>query len=124
MRLYGPVVPSSSGLSGLASWQNWVFSGMSLRLPADLLDRFADEATRLLALTYLDEIALAERRLADPQDAEALHDFRVALRRLRSCIRAYRNELKGSVSKRMRRSLRELMLVTNEGRDAEVHLEW
>jgi CHAD domain-containing protein len=97
---------------------------MGLRLPADLLDRYADEACRLLALTYLDEIALAERRLSDPQDAEALHDFRVALRRLRSCTRAYRNELKGSVSKRMRRSLRELMLVTNEGRDAEVHLEW
>jgi CHAD domain-containing protein len=97
---------------------------MSLRLPADLLDRFADEACRLLALTYLDEAALTERRLADPQDLEALHDFRVALRRLRSCTRAYRDELKGSVSKRMRRSLRELMLVTNEGRDAEVHLDW
>jgi CHAD domain-containing protein len=97
---------------------------MTARLPADLLDRSADESSRLLALTYLDETALAERRLADPLDTEALHDFRVALRRLRSCTRAYRTELKGSVSKKMRRRLRKLTLATNAGRDAEVHLRW
>jgi CHAD domain-containing protein len=97
---------------------------MTARLPTDLLDRSADESSRLLALTYLDEIELAHRRLEDPLDTEALHDFRVALRRLRSCIRAYRTELKGSVSKQMRRRLRELTLATNAGRDAEVHLGW
>ena len=97
---------------------------MAARLPTDLLDRSADEASRLLALTYLDEAALAESRLADPLDTEALHDFRVGLRRLRSCTRAYRTELQGSVSKRMRRRLRKLTLATNAGRDAEVHLGW
>lgn len=97
---------------------------MTARLPTDLLDRSAAESSRLLALTYLDEIELAERRLADPLDAEALHDFRVALRRLRSCTRAYRTELKGSVSRKMRRRLRKLTLATNAGRDAEVHLSW
>lgn len=97
---------------------------MTARLPTDLLDRSADEASRLLALSYLDEAALAERRLADRLDTEALHDFRVALRRLRSCTRAYRTELQGSVSKRMRRRLRKLTLATNAGRDAEVRLGW
>ena len=97
---------------------------MTARLPTDLLDRSADEASRLLALTYLDEIGLAEGRLADPLDTEALHDFRVGLRRLRSCTRAYRTELQGSVSKQMRRRLRKLTLATNAGRDAEVHLSW
>ena len=97
---------------------------MTARLPTDLLDRSADEASRLLALTYLDEAAVAESRLADPLDTEALHDFRVGLRRLRSCTRAYRTELQGSVSKRMRRRLRKLTLATNAGRDAEVHLGW
>lgn len=97
---------------------------MAARLPTDLLDRSADEASRLLALTYLDEAALAERRLADPLDTEALHDFRVGLRRLRSCTRAYRTQLQGSVSKSMRRRLRKLTLATNAGRDAEVHLGW
>ena len=97
---------------------------MTARLPSDLLDRSADESSRLLALTYLDEIELARRRLVDPLDAEALHDFRVGLRRLRSCTRAYRTELKDSVSKAMRRRLKKLTLATNAGRDAEVHLGW
>jgi len=97
---------------------------MTARLPIDLLDRSADEAARLLALTYLDEIGLAEGRLADPLDTEALHDFRVALRRLRSCTRAYRTELGGSVSKPMRARLRKLTLATNASRDTEVHLSW
>lgn len=97
---------------------------MTARLPTDLLDRSAPEASRLLALSYLDEIEVAERRLADPLDTDALHDFRVALRRLRSCTRAYRTELKDSVSKKMRRRLRKLTLATNAGRDAEVHLSW
>jgi CHAD domain-containing protein len=97
---------------------------MSLRLPSDLLRRSAEEASRLVALAYLDEIARAEPRLADPLDAEALHDFRVGLRRLRSCTRAYRTQLKGSVSKKMRRRLRDLTQATNAGRDAEVQLAW
>ena len=95
-----------------------------MRLPSDLLRRSAEEGARLVALAYLEEIGLAERRLADPHDSEALHDFRVGLRRLRSCIRAYRSQLKGSVSKKLRRRLRDLTLSTNPGRDIEVQLEW
>jgi CHAD domain-containing protein len=97
---------------------------MSIRLPTDLLRRSADEGSRLLALAYLDEIGSAERRLADPLDSEALHDFRVGLRRLRSCTRAYRPHLKGSLSKKMRRQLRDLTTATNPGRDTEVKLAW
>jgi CHAD domain-containing protein len=97
---------------------------MAGRLPADLLSRSAEEGARLVAMTYLDEIAQAERRLADSEDAEALHDFRVGLRRLRSCIRAYRASLEGSVSKRTRRRLRDLTLATNADRDSEVKLAW
>jgi CHAD domain-containing protein len=97
---------------------------VSVRLPSDLLRRSAEEGSRLLALAYLDEIGLAERRLVDPQDSEALHDFRVGLRRMRSCIRAYRSPLKGSVPKKERRRLRDLTLSTNPGRDIEVQLDW
>lgn len=95
-----------------------------MRLPSDLLRRSAEEGSRLLALAYLDEIGSAERRLADPQDPEALHDFRVGLRRMRSCIRAYRSSLKGSVSRKARGRLRDLTLSTNPGRDIEVQLDW
>lgn len=97
---------------------------MGARLPSDLLLRPVEESSRLLALGYLDEIGRAERRLGDPQDEEALHDFRVGLRRLRSCSRAYRLQLKGSVTKRLRRRLRNLTRTTNAGRDAEVQLTW
>jgi CHAD domain-containing protein len=97
---------------------------VAARLPADLLSRSAEEAARLLALAYLDEINRAKRRLSDPLDTEALHDFRVGLRRLRSCIRAYRGHLKDSVSKKIRRRLRDLTAATNAGRDTEVQLGW
>ena len=97
---------------------------MRARLPADLLHRPAEEAARLLALGYLDEIEKASLRLGDPSDTEALHDFRVGLRRLRSCIRAYRSHFKGSVSKRTRRRLRDLTAVTNAARDTQVQLAW
>jgi CHAD domain-containing protein len=97
---------------------------MSLRLPPDLLDRSAPESSRLLALSYLAQIDAAQRRLGDSTDTEALHDFRVGLRRLRSCVRAYRRPLRGSVTEKMRQQLRRLTQATNVGRDTEVQLDW
>jgi CHAD domain-containing protein/CYTH domain-containing protein len=93
-----------------------------LRLPADLLERSPQEAARLLALGFLREASEARARLADARDTEALHDFRVAVRRLRSCIRAFRPYLKDSLSKKLRRGLRDLTAATNAARDAEVLL--
>jgi CHAD domain-containing protein len=97
---------------------------MRARLPSDLLGRSAQESSRLLALTYLDQIDHARARLGDPLDRDALHDFRVGLRRLRSVIRAYRTELEGSVSRKMQRQLRDLARTTNDDRDLEVQLAW
>jgi CHAD domain-containing protein len=97
---------------------------MRARLPPDLLDRSAPEAARLLALSYLDQIDGARERLGDALDQEALHDFRVGLRRLRSATRAYRSELTGSIGGRLRRQLRDLARATNDGRDLEVQLGW
>lgn len=54
----------------------------------------------------------------------ALHDFRVAMRRLRSWIRAFRRPLRGSISRRKRRRLDELFHATSTARDASVHFEW
>ena len=82
------------------------------RLPPDLLDRSAQESSRLLALSYLDQIDDAHRRLSDPLASGGLHDFRVGLRRLRSALRAYRAHLKGSVKGKKigRASCRERVL--------------
>lgn len=93
-------------------------------LPGDLLTRPAVESVRLIALHYLDAAAAAQTRLADPADQEALHDFRVSLRRLRSTIRAYRRELRGSINRNVRNRLRDVADATNRGRDAEVALIW
>ncbi len=97
---------------------------MTARLPSDLLNRSAQESARLIALSHLDQVERAQAALADPQHAEALHDFRVGLRRLRSCTRAYRSQLEGSTTKKMEGRLRELSLATNVGRDTEVQLDW
>jgi CHAD domain-containing protein len=97
---------------------------MPARLPSDLLERSAQESARLLALNHLEAIDAARVRLGDSLDQEALHDFRVGIRRLRSVIKAYREELAGSVGGKMRRRIRELGRATNDGRDLEVQLDW
>jgi CHAD domain-containing protein len=97
---------------------------MPARLPSDLLDRSAQESSRLVALNYLSQIDRARDRLGDALDREALHDFRVGVRRLRSTVKAYRGDLEDSISGRMRRQLRKLARATNDGRDVEVQLAW
>ena len=93
-------------------------------LPDTLLELPADETARLVVLRLLDDVVATRARLDQPGDAEALHDFRVSLRRLRSCIRAWRPQLGAAVSRRMRRRLREIARATARSRDLEVHLAW
>lgn len=94
------------------------------QLPDDLLTRPAHLGARIVALGFLDDAVSAQPRLADPDDEEALHDFRVALRRLRSVVKAYAAHLSGSVPKKDRRALRSLAAATNRNRDAEVLVAW
>jgi CHAD domain-containing protein len=92
------------------------------RLPPDLLDLPAQRGVRLVTRDLLARARSASRRVGAVDDVEALHDFRVALRRLRSWVRAYRAHLGKSVPKRSRRALKVLATATNAGRDAEVQL--
>jgi CHAD domain-containing protein len=93
-------------------------------LPTDLLARPAAQSVRLIARSHLDAATEASARLDDPKDLEALHDFRVAIRRLRSTIRAYRPELQGSIRPKLRRGLRDITDESNRVREAEVALDW
>jgi CHAD domain-containing protein/CYTH domain-containing protein len=93
-------------------------------LQEDFIDRLPEEGARLVARSLLDEARTASRRLLDPRDAEALHDFRVALRRLRSTASAYREQLSGSIPRKRRRQLRALAAATGTARDAEVQIAW
>lgn len=97
---------------------------MSDPIVTGFLSRPPEEGARLLALSFLDQAAQARPRLADPADTEALHDFRVGLRRLRSCLRAYRAYLEKSLPKKLARRLKRLAGSTGPGRDTEVQMEW
>ncbi len=90
-----------------------------------LLARPPEEGARRLALGFLEQAAAARPRLlAGGDDSEALHDFRVGLRRLRSTLQAYAAQLGDSVPKKLARRLKRLADATGSGRDAEVQIEW
>lgn len=97
---------------------------MDIPLPLDALDRPAAETARRIALAHLRAARSAYDKLDDEDAPEALHDLRVALRRLRSCDRTFRDELADSISKKRRGRLRRLTKATGAGRDAQVHIEW
>ncbi len=90
----------------------------------DLLAFAAGQGAACVALGWLTAARDAAARLARPDDNEALHDFRVALRRLRSALRLYRPELGKNVSAQLRRRLKKIARATNVARDAEVQIAW
>ena len=94
------------------------------KLPRHLLERSPQETARRLCLALVDETSSALERMDDPNDTEALHDFRVSLRRLKSLLRAYRRHLRGSASKRLQARVKTVAGSTNVARDAEVQIEW
>lgn len=93
-------------------------------MAALLMRASVEEGTRTLALRYLAKAAAGLSRLDDEGDDEALHDFRVGLRRLRACIRAYHDELAPALGRKSLRRLRKLARETGPARDAEVQLLW
>ncbi|MEO6708102.1 MAG: CHAD domain-containing protein, partial [Planctomycetota bacterium] len=95
-----------------------------MALPSDLLSRSPAEAVRRVALDSLDEARKSATRLLEQSDSRSLHDFRVAIRRLRSTLRAWRPEFAGSVGGKHRRKLKDVQNATNASRDSEVGLEW
>jgi CHAD domain-containing protein/CYTH domain-containing protein len=95
-----------------------------LMVTAELLDVPVERATRMVALGLLRSAVAAWERLIDPADDDALHDFRVAVRRLRSWVRAFRPELDSSVPGTARRRLKRVVRATGAARDLEVELDW
>jgi len=79
---------------------------------------------RLVALEYLADAEKAADKLGLAHDHVALHDFRVAVRRLRSWVRAFEEHLAGAVARKDRHQLRDISDATNLHRDTEVQLDW
>jgi CHAD domain-containing protein len=84
----------------------------------------ASKATRAIVRREFDAAVAAAGRLPDPSDAEALHDCRVALRRLRVALKAYAPMLRPGVPKGLRQALSALADHTGPARDAEVFIAW
>jgi CHAD domain-containing protein len=95
-----------------------------MRIGADLAARPAAAGAVRVARALLADADRAAARLAARADPEALHDFRVELRRLRTVLRAFRPALGGAVKRRHLRRLGALARATGEARDAEVQLAW
>jgi CHAD domain-containing protein len=89
-----------------------------------LLELASNAAAAAIVLDLLEEAEHCLARLRNRRDRTALHDFRVAVRRLRSMLRTYAPWLGSAVCRSARRSLREITLATNQGRDAEVQAAW
>src|ERR1700738_2882074 len=90
----------------------------------DDLGRPAGQGAAIVAMHLLDDVVKRRDRLDDPSDADALHDFRVALRRVRGWLRAFRPHLDDWVRRRTRRRLSRIADASNAGRDTEVQLSW
>lgn len=92
----------------------------------------AARAARVEALSLLRDAHDAAVRLrgsarsddAASNDDDALHDFRVAVRRLRSWLRAWEPWLDDSVSRKIVRRIRKIARATGPARDIAVHLAW
>lgn len=79
---------------------------------------------RVVALRWLEDASQGADRLDVGNDVEALHDFRVGIRRLRVVLKAYRPWLKDTVSRKRRRKLGAIGRATGPARDLEVQSAW
>lgn len=96
---------------------------MSVSLTPSLLAQPAAASTRLVAIERLKICADALDQLGSGE-ADALHDLRVSMRRLRTWLRNFRPYIDDTVRRKRLRRLHDLVRSTNEARDREVWLEW
>lgn len=92
--------------------------------PAGLLSAPPAVAVDRCGAVLLADALAAREQLAAGDTDQALHDFRVAVRRLRSVLRAFKPHVDHEVGAKVRRRLREVARETNAARDTEVLLGW
>src|SRR5689334_22620842 len=83
------------------------------------MDRFAStQAQRLLG-----KLAFQVRRAAKRPDEDAIHDLRVAIRRLSQCLREFRAFFPRQESKKILKQLGRLMDLAGEMRNRDIAVE-
>lgn len=107
------------------SWLiHWAIVSIVPSSKLNILDLKVCDAVAQVADRQVRHAAKALSRLRDPRDRTALHNFRVAIRRLRSLLDAYRPWIGRAGGKKLSRRLRTLTRLTGVSRDAEVQIEW
>ena len=95
-----------------------------VRLEPEELTRPPEEGARLVALRFLEDATAALGRVSAGERPDALHEFRVNLRRLRSTLQAFEPHLEPRPTEQAQARLRELGSRSNAARDAEVQIAW
>ncbi|MEQ1886878.1 MAG: CHAD domain-containing protein [Bryobacteraceae bacterium] len=84
------------------------------------LGTFAVKRTQL----SLARLAKQLRRASEqPQDAEAIHDLRVSIRRYLQCLRLFQDLFDESIAKTIRKRLRQLMKLLGKTRNCDIAIE-
>lgn len=71
----------------------------------------------------LDRVASEVRKTLKNADPDAVHDLRVAIRRLVQCLRIFESQLPKKASKKIRRQLRDVLQAAGRLRDYDIALE-
>jgi len=78
---------------------------------------------RLQTANLLRRLAFQTSRAAQSGDAEAIHDLRVAIRRVGACLRAFAQFYPDRCPKRIRRRLGEMMDLAGAVRNLDITLD-
>ena len=95
-----------------------------MKIDRDALSEPAPYVVRVAGNELLAKVRAKFDSLQDAEQADALHDFRVAVRRLRSWLRDFDDELRDTLKQKQVRRLGRIADATRDSRDLEVHIEW
>jgi CHAD domain-containing protein len=95
-----------------------------MSIAAESLLDSKQRVVRVVGRELLAKVREKSESLGVEDDPDAVHDFRVALRRLRSWLRAFDDEMAATVSPKVQRRFKRIADATRTSRDCEVHIEW
>src|SRR5271165_3769366 len=81
------------------------------------------EHVRTHTATLLRRMAFQVRQATIRTDADAVHDLRVSIRRLRECLRTFADLYPAAQRKKIRKELRRLMKCAEQVRSADIALD-
>lgn len=95
-----------------------------MKIDRDALGEPAPHVVRVASDELLARVRDKFDGLQTAEKTDALHDFRVAVRRLRSWLRDFDDELRDTLKRKQPRRLGRIADATRDSRDLEVHIEW